>query len=56
MQKQVEEILYLAKVHGFDVEAQYPDGETITERAVTLKELSKILSEVFIISDNDNIN
>jgi hypothetical protein len=56
MQKQIEEILYLAKIHGFDVEAQYTDGETVTERAITLEELSKILSEVFLIPDNDNTN
>lgn len=54
MQKQIEEILYLAKIHGFDVEAQYPDGETVTERAVTLEELGKILSEVFLIPDDGN--
>ena len=54
--QQVEEILYLAKIHGFDVEAQYPDGETVTERAVTLEELGRILSEVFLISDNNNTN
>ena len=54
MQKQIDEILYLAKMHGFDVEAKYPDGETVTERAVTLEELGRILSEVLLIPDDDN--
>lgn len=42
----INEILNLAKAHGFDVEAVYPDGETVTERAVTIEELGIILYEV----------
>ena len=52
MKKQVDEILYLSEFHGFDIEAQYPDGETVKEKAVTIEELDKILYEVLLDKEN----
>lgn len=46
MQKKIDEILELAKFHGFSVEYQYPDGKSGTEMAVTIEELGRILSVV----------
>ena len=52
MKTQVNEILYLSEFHGFDIESQYPDGETVKEKAVTIEELNKILYEVLLDKEN----
>lgn len=43
MNDKINEILELAKFYGFDIESQYPDGEVITEKAITIEELESIL-------------
>ncbi len=46
MESKIKEILELANFYGFDIESKYCDGEKITEKAITLEELERILIEV----------
>jgi len=52
----IDEIIELAKFHGFDVEYSYPDGEKGTEKAVPISELRIILHEVLMPEENESDN